>query len=265
MNKNDKTWYLLTSLGAVSFMLTMIAMFSGGSGFMLFGFLTLGLLGAREFATGKQKQDERQAELMNLAGELGCAFRATAPLNVLGWSSSFHLTRESLVSTKALEESDLFKWLARHVASSRNVLERTVEDMTFAVFDFEYSKDDRGIKQTVFALQSPDLQCRHFALVPAGGWDHFRSALSTNVMIRDGRRLITTDDDIAERLNDELFNLLYGPTCLEVGEGYMLLYRKEHLTSAIEIEHLIKTGITIHSVLADLLTACESNEPVSVA
>ena len=46
MSKNDSVWYLLTSLGAGAMLLSMVALFTGGSGFMLFGFAALILLGA---------------------------------------------------------------------------------------------------------------------------------------------------------------------------------------------------------------------------
>ncbi len=251
MTKNDLLWYAITLGSAAALMGALISMFTGGFGFMVFAFISVMLLGLRETLTHSEKNQQRQSEMQQLAGELNFSFQAMVPVNEFGWSKSFHLPRAAMVAVENLDQAAWLKWLVPHLTSIRNVLTRDVEDMTITVFDFKYSENEQTHSQTVVALQSPDLQFRHFALLPATGWDSFISNFRENVLIRDGLRLVTDDAGLSGKMDDELFHFLDDASSLEAGEGMLLLYQRGNLATPHKIELMVKAAIAIHALLAD--------------
>ncbi len=254
MKKNDLIWYAMTLLGAAALMGAMVCMFTGRFDFMFFGFVSITLLGLRDWVSAADRNQQRQQQMQALAGELGFSFQAHAPVNFLKLSKSFLLIRPSVEALETVEQMTMLKWLLPYLASVRNVMTREIEDLVLTVFDFQYAdrhQEDRSRLQTVFALKSPELTCPHFALTVATGRDGIKSKFRNDVVIRDGLRLVTDHPSIASTVPEELFDLLDGTTCLEAGEGFLLLYRPDQLATPPEIELKIKAALGIHSVLAD--------------
>ena len=146
------------------------------------------------------------------------------------------------------------KWLACALPKFRNLLQRSVDDMTISVCDYEFSQGSEGpdVQQTVFVLEADDVQCKHVALCPATAWDKVASMVSSSVQIQRGYRL-TSEGESPLQLTDDLVELLDGTTCIEVGEGHLLIYRRGHLVSPPLIEFFVKEGTVAYGVIADTL------------
>lgn len=240
--------------------LLMIGMFFvpvGFPGLVIGGMLSISLLGFRDVAWHATKPDHRQEQLGQLGPTINFSYTEQTEHNPLGLSDSFLLTKRGVEMAKAIEGTMILNWFAFALPKFRNFFQRTIDDMTVAVFDYECSENDESpvVKQTVFALQSPDLHCPHVALCPATTWDRFASKVSSSVQLACGYRVTSEDEELAAELAEQLGDLLDGATWIEFGEGHLLLYRRDQLVEHYQIDTFIKEGMTAYPQIADFIAS----------
>lgn len=251
MNRYEMAWWSLTIAGVAAMLLTGIALFGGGSGFMLWGFVTIVTLGVRDLVCRASKLDERQEAMRKLASDLEFTFRESAPVNVLGWSDTFELTRHVTKISDQLKESDLAKWMPWFVPKSRNVMERFIEDIQMVVFDCPIPKNDVETWHTVIALKSPDLEMPHLAVHTKSIWDNVAAKLQQHVSVHENFRVNAESPQAFEVVSDQLVEWLGDQWSLEVGEGFLLLYRRDKTATPMEIDEMIRRALEIHAVFAE--------------
>jgi hypothetical protein len=255
MKRHDLIWLIGTLLGGGALMAAFAFGFgSSAIGFGGFALVSMILLAVRDIFAASHKRKTRQEAMRQVATRLGCAFRETAPVNVLGWSESFHLTRDGVVTHEAVEKILSPKVASVLLPKATNVMERSLADATVTIFDYACDRSKREevtTRQTVLAVRSPTLEFPHLALIPSNWWSRLVDGFRGNVALPDGYRVITEDAGALERLDERLHTLLDGRTCLEAGEGFMLLYRRDALVAPQDIDELARTGVEIYSVLTD--------------
>ena len=247
MTRHSPIWLggTLLAVGA------MLAAFALGLRNSVAGFLGLGLasilvLTLRDVHGDVRINRSRQLALQQVASEIEYSFRESVPCSALDWPESFLLSQDH---TRGLR------------SQCRNVMERSIADAAVAILDYEYDKagSEATARLTVFSLRSAKLSFRHFALVPASLWDRLLASLGRNVVLSNGYRMITDDADVSARFDPKLFTHLAGGTCLEAGEGVLLLYRRGSCAAPHEIGDLITNGLQIFAML------CSDSELVGSA
>lgn len=234
---------------------------NGGAGFLGFAIVAMIVLGLRSAFEASHKDKARRGAMRQAATRLGFSFRETAPVNVLGWSESFHLTRDGVVAHEAVEKMFSPNLASALLPKARNVMQRSLADATVAIFDYacdRSKRDEVTTRQTVLAVRSPTLEFPHFALIPSNWWDRLVDGFRGNAALQDGYRVISEDADALGRLDERLLTSLDGRTCLEAGEGFMLLYRRDALVAPQDIDEMARTGLEIYSVLTDPMSQIES-------
>jgi hypothetical protein len=254
MKRHDLIWLIGTLLAAGAFMAAFtLGLRNGGLGFLGLGMVSIVALTVRDIIERSHMKKARQEGMRQAATRLGFAFRETAPWNVLGWSESFHLTRHGMETQQAVDKSLSPALASVLTPKASNVLERSIKDAAVAVFDYvcDRSKsDDVTTQQTVFAVHSPTLEFPHYALVPAGWWDRLVGQFGRNIALRGPYRLISKETDAFGSIDERLFALLDGRRCLEAGEGFLLLYRRDRLLAPQDLDELVRTGLEVHSILS---------------
>lgn len=236
MNREARYW-ALTMLGGAAFMATIWCMFNNSPGFIWSGLCTMGLLGAREWDKMQGLKEQRTATMQDEAERMGFSFRETAPLNVLGWSEAFALTRDDLKLTKTLGES--FGSLLRPRAT--NVMEKTVGDTTIAVFDYApVSDSDSRPRYVVFGARSPRLQHGYSAISTATGWQRISDGFRSEQSVHDGFH-----HGGAANALPRVTDLLDDETSLECGDGCLLVYRAAADPRQVDPEEILRIGSEI--------------------
>jgi hypothetical protein len=248
---------LIWPVGTLLSMGAMMAAFVLGfrdSALGCFGFAVLSLLilTLRDVTEASQSQSARQKALQEAARRLALSFRPTAPFNVLGWPESFRLTRDAIQTQQAIQRARSLKWVSALQPTSTNVMEGAERDATIAVFDHECDRsrhNDTTTRQTVFAVRSPRLSSPHFALMPASWWRRILRRFTESPALEHGYCVITENEQSLGPIDERLFSLLDGKTCLEAGEGFLLLYCRNRLVAPQDIDEFLASGRQIYAVL----------------
>jgi hypothetical protein len=109
-----------------------------------------------------------------------------------------------------------------------------------------------------FAMRSSELAFPHFALVPSDWWGRLVDRLRGNVALQGRYRAIGEDPRVTERFDERHFPLLNGQTCLEAGEGFLLLYRRNRVVAPENVDELVRTGLGICSKLSGRMSDVQS-------
>ena len=229
-------------------------------GFVVCAIVSITVLALRDISEAWNHENARLQAMRQAATRLGLSFRPTAPVNVLGWSTSFQLTHEGMITQQAVDQMLSPGWASALRRECKNVIEQSSEDATVAVFDYECDKpgyDELTTRQTVLAVRSSRLDFPHFALVPANSWDRIAARVRGSVVIQHGYRLIAPGADL--QFDERLFGLLDEKTSLEAGEGFLLLYQRDHLVSPEDLEERFKTGLEIYAALCDQISDSKSS------
>jgi hypothetical protein len=250
MKRHDLIWLIGTLLAAAAFVAAFtLGLRHGGVGFLGFGMVSLASLTLRDINETSHRKKARREHMRQAATRLDFSFRETATFNVLGWSESFHLTRDGVTTRQAVNKLPSPALASVLLPTAENMVERSMDEMTVAVFDYTCDRSrshDVTTRQTVFAVRSPRLAFPHFALVPSGWCDRLRG----NVVLQARYWAISEGRGIPEELDERLFPLLDRRTCLEAGEGFLLLYRRNRVVVPEKVDELVRTGLEIFSILS---------------
>ncbi len=275
-NKRLLVWIVLTLASAG----VMVAMFrwANSAWWIGGGALLLFLLTIRDRFEGGERLADREDELRQVAERLGFDFDKgkSSDLNVLGWSDSFRITSRTQETADALGAIPFGGALFQMCYEVSNVMRRSAEVGTLAVFDFcqpNPRQADATLRQTVLALKSKELEFSYFAITPTNFDDRLSSRFRSDVNIRDGYRCYgEPPEGIQEELRS-LSEVLQASFTLEAGDGCLMLYRCELANrdrtwlKALEIEALVRQSLILYDRLekseqrpfADATEVCESS------
>jgi hypothetical protein len=209
---------------------------SNAAGFLGLALTSMIVLTLRDVHAASRTIRLRQEALRQVASDLEFSYRESIPRTALGWPESFFLLRDR---TGGL------------LSQCSNVMQRSFAEAAVAILDYECDTagSELTTRQTVFSLWSDRLAIPHFALIPASSRDRLLARFRDNAVLSNGYRAISGDADRPERIDHQLFAHLGSGTCLEAGEGVLLLYRKGVLAAPDEIADLITSGLRIFPVL----------------
>ncbi len=248
MTNHSILWLILTVVGAAALLGAFYFGISGALGFFLLAMVSIAVLGLRDVLSALHLKKERQEAMRQAADRLGWQFRETANFNVLGWPESFQLTREGMKTQKAVKEALSPGWQSVLLPKSINVLEQTLDDATFAIFDYHCDNphvEDATYTQTIFAARSASLNFPYLALLPVTWRDKLVASFRETAIVDDRYRLFCEDaGDVG--VSEELTALLDGKICLEVGEGFLLLYRKDKLVDPRDVDSFLQGGLEVY-------------------
>jgi hypothetical protein len=261
MTRQTLIWLIGTLVGLGSLMGAIAFGFNNSAiGFGVCAIISITGLALRDISEVRNHENARQQAMQQAATRLGLSFRPTAPVNVLGWSTSFRLTHEGMITQQAVDQMLSPGWASALRRECKNVIEQSCGDATVAVFDYACDKpgyEDVTTRQTVLAVRSPRLEFPHFALVPASSWDRIAARIRGRDVIQHGHRLIATGAEL--QFDQQLFGLLDEKTSLEAGEGFLLLYQRDHLVSPEDLEEWFKTGLEVYAALCDQISDVKSS------
>ncbi len=189
-------------------------------------------LSVRDRIEAGSRLGDRENALQAVAQQLGFSFAGgrAENFNVLGWSESFLLTQSAVQSRGILGQAGFGKCLLNLCYHASNVMRRQAADQTIAVFDSyrpSCAHEDESIRQTVFALQSPQLEFPHFALKPSHGGERVSARFSSKLKLKAGYRCYGDSPPEIEGLLRSFSDLLSAEYVLEARDGCLLLYRDE--------------------------------------
>lgn len=244
------TWTALTLAGVAAMLAAFWCVVNKNMMFIACGIFSIVILGVRDTLKYKNRQKTRTAQLADRATELGFEFQETAPYNVLGWSRTFQLTKRGFAFEPVENESSLLGRIAAlAVPRARNVFQRGWEEAQLAVFDYQFSDNDVTYNQAAAAIQSPRLDQPYFALLPATGWQRVSEKFRAEPALY-GRHQLVTSADISPEAITNLVNQLAADATLEVGEGYLLLYRQNRRPlDADMLEQKIAEALQIYAAI----------------
>ena len=220
-------WLLLTLCGAAALLLAIWYGLQSSWLFMLLALISITLLGIRDIMSHSDGRRQRCEQLCQRAEELGFTFRETAEFNPLGWDASFELTREAFQWRTVEEELSLLSRYVRLAApKSRHLLLKSEKAVEIALFDYEFSQNDAIYCQATAALAASELPQAYCAWHPANTWHKLADGWRNTSAIHASHRLVT-EASIAESEAAAVADCLDADATLEVGQGYLLLYRKD--------------------------------------
>ena len=112
-------------------------------------------------------------------------------------------------------------------------------------------------------MLEPRLEFPHVALFPATLWDRLAAKFSAKVVIQNGYRVVSQDSETLGSLDDQLSASIDGKMCLEVGEGFLLLYRRDKLVDPQDLEDFLRIGLRIYSQVSGPDSDTKSGLPSS--
>lgn len=218
-------WVVLTVVGGASLAFGFLAMMSDPTPnpFVYFTIpvgICMVTLTFRDALSCKRRDELARLRFESFADRLGLEFQYEGPANVLGWPSSFELTRLATELEDNIDRNTVLgKIGAIGVPTSANIYSRKTETHNVVLFDYQFYKNDYRCRKGVAAIASEQLLVPYIALFPATFWALKKQRVfhKHRVLGYDGGE--TDFEAIAMKLKKDMI--------LEVGEGFMLLYYRE--------------------------------------
>ncbi len=257
----NAVWMLLTIVGAL---LMVGAVWLGANGYLvctLLGLLCILVLGLRDVVSNSASVRRVSDELSRAANELGYAYQDSGTFNVLGWPSSFQLTKRAHLMVGSLDslvnpDSAIGRFAALAVPKARHIMTHVEDGVTVALFDYEVSENDVTYWQAVAAVASPHLRCPYFRLVTATAWNSWVSWLGRGHDLIGQHRADCQQALPADGLSDIEYTLR-SDASLEVGDGFLLLYRDKRPLQKCDVRGLRDEVLQMYSVVCDRLNLAE--------
>jgi hypothetical protein len=220
-------WIALTIGGALLLVVAVGFAITGSMLFIVFAVLSITFLGVRELLSQSARQRKITVEVSQIAHQLGLEYQESASFNVLGWPDSFELTKRACALSRAIDPNSMLgKFASPAIPKARNVITHSVGAANVALFDYEYLENEITYKQAVAAIASPELDTAYFGLFPTDFFNHLVDRFRAIPTVL-GQHRLAFDQNSRSTTLATIEQFLEANTTLEVGDGFLLLYRND--------------------------------------